>query len=288
MSGAPPLRRPQATRPRGSAGEDAGPPPSGAERMRIERQLALLGRHAGAQAEEVAELGGLAVTLPGRGPGYNFAACLRWPDDEVAERLRAARDWFSQRNEWPTLVLAEGLTEPPNLADLLPAAGWVMLERERIHATRQQPTVPHLSPSLRIEAVTSRTASECQQIEQAVFGLAERFTDARTEQLARAVATGALRAYLVRLDGRAVASARLSLSDGIAAVSAVGVVPEQRSQGFATLVTSVATRAGLAMGASLVWLSVDERNAPALRVYRRLGYEPSFGWSRWAAAATAR
>ena len=113
----------------------------------------------------------------------------------------------------------------------------------------------------------------------------DRYADSRTEHLARAVESGALRAYLVRLDGEAVASARLSISDGIAAVSGVGVMPHRRNQGLATLVTSVATRAGLAMGSPLVWLSVDERNTPALKVYQRLGYRPSFRWSRWAATA---
>jgi N-acetylglutamate synthase len=283
VSGPAPVRRPDTARRRG-AGEEASAP-TAAELLLIERQLARLPELAGAQVADVADLGGLLVTLPGRGPGYNFAACVRWTAADVPARLTALRRRFGAAGEWPTLIVAEGLTEPAGLAERLAAEGWVELERERIYFARSQPTVPHLSPALRIEAVTARTAAECEQIEQRVFGLAERHADSRARNLARAIDAGALRAYLVRLDGVAVASARLSIENGLAAISGVGVLPEHRRAGLATLVTAIVTRAGLALGSSLVWLSVDERNAPALKVYRRLGYQPTFGWSRWAASA---
>ncbi len=284
MSGSAPLRRPDTARPRGAA-PDESDAPTRQEQELIERELALLTRFSGAHGTHVAELDALVVRLPGRGPGYNFAACLRWPASEVEQRLEALAGYFHAAREWPALVVADGLAEPIDLAARLARLDWVELERERIYATRRQPTVPHLSPALRVEAVTARSAGECQQIEQQVFGLAEGYAAARTEHLARAVEAGELRAYLVRLDGSAVASARLSASDGLAAISGVGVMPEQRGKGFATLITAIATRAALAMGNSLVWLSVDERNEPALKVYRRLGYGASFGWSRWAASA---
>jgi ribosomal protein S18 acetylase RimI-like enzyme len=284
MSDAPPLRRPDSARPRGGATDEQSPPPTTDEQQRIEHQLALLPRFSGAIGEDVTALGGLVVRLPGRGPGYNFAACLRWDAAEVDERVDALRRWFIDAGEWPALVVSEGLTRPAGLAQRLASLGWIELERERIYATRQQPTVPHLVSSLRIEAVTPQTAAECQAIEEQVFGLAAQHATSRVDHLAQAVGSGALRAYLVRLDGEAVASARLSVEDGLAAISGVGVVPHQRNKGFATLVTSIATRAGLAMGSTLAWLSVDERNEPALKVYRRLGYGPSFGWSRWAAS----
>jgi ribosomal protein S18 acetylase RimI-like enzyme len=61
----------------------------------------------------------------------------------------------------------------------------------------------------------------------------------------------------------------------------VGVAEGWRNQGYGTLITTVATRAGLALGNRLVWLSVDPANDPALRVYRKLGFQPSFNWTRW-------
>jgi ribosomal protein S18 acetylase RimI-like enzyme len=285
MSDAAPIRRPGSVRPRGGRPEEEWQPPGVAELQLIERQLALLPRFSGASSEQRPDLDALLVSLPGRGPGYNFAACLRWPEEHAEARLEALGRLFVERGEWPALVLAEGLSEPPGIVGLLATRGWVELERERIHVVRERPTVPHLGPSLRLEAATGRSAHEVQQVEQQVFGLAERFTAARIEHLARNLEAGTLRAYLLRLDGVVVASARLSAQDGLAAISGVGVLPEQRNQGFASLITAVATRAGLAMGNRLVWLSVDERNEPALKVYRRLGYRPSFGWARWAASA---
>lgn len=276
-----PLQRPASARPRGGADEPA--PPTQRELEIVERQLALLPALNGASAADVAELRGLLVSLPGRGPGYNFAACLRWPAGDSGRLLGRLREHMARLGEWPVAMIAEGLSEPPTLTAELAEAGWVELERERVHVTRRQPGVPHLDATLRLEAVTPRAAAECQALEQQAFGLSDQFAAARTEQLAEALARGALRAYLVRLDGQAVASARLSAADGVAAITGVGVAPALRGKGFGSLVTAVATRAGLAMGSRLVWLSVDERNEPALRLYRRLGFEPAFRWSRWGA-----
>lgn len=280
----PPLHRPAGARPRGGA-EAPSEPPTRAELELIERQLALLPTITGARAVDVDELLALLVTLPGRGPGYNFAACIRWPEPLVGALMARLRDHMQDLGEWPTALVADGLSEPPALALELAGSGWVELERETIYTTRRQPGVPHLDPSLRLEAVTPRSAAECQALEQQAFGLSDQYATFRTEQLAAAIERGDLRVFMVRLRGAAVASARLSQADGAAAISGVGVAQEQRGKGFGSLVTAVATRAGLAMGNRLVWLSVDEGNEPALRLYRRLGYEPAFSWSRWGATA---
>jgi ribosomal protein S18 acetylase RimI-like enzyme len=48
-----------------------------------------------------------------------------------------------------------------------------------------------------------------------------------------------------------------------------------------TLITTVATRAGMALGKRIIWLSVEDTNAGARRMYERLAFRPLFGWSRW-------
>ena len=81
----------------------------------------------------------------------------------------------------------------------------------------------------------------------------------------------------------AIASARLNPTNGRRTYGPHAAARCRR--GYGRLITAVATRAGLATGHSLVWLSVDEGNTAAVELYRSLGYEPSISFSRWAAPA---
>ena len=78
-----------------------------------------------------------------------------------------------------------------------------------------------------------------------------------------------------------VAVARLSQGRSVAGLQGIGVVPAHRGHGYGTLITTVATRTGMATGNRLVWLSVNEDNEPAVRAYHALGFERAFSWTRW-------
>jgi len=278
--------RPATARPRGQpATATDQEPPTPDESAAIERSLLDLPRFSGGEVGDELDLGvGLAV-LHGRGPGYNFAARPRWSAEETAGRLAALVQAMESIGEWPALLVADGLSQPADLTTRLAAAGWVEIERERIMWTRTAPGVPHLDPSLRIEAVTSRTAADYENLEREIFELPADFAAQRTAGLSYSISAGWMRAYLVRLNGAAVATARLAAGDGIAGIFGVGVATGERRRGLGTLVTAVATRAGLASGNKLVWLSVSELNDPAMRVYRQLGFQPGFEWSRWVISA---
>lgn len=280
-------RRPATARPR-QHGEHDARPPERHELEAIERQLAELPRYAGATLFERREMGAVLVHQSGRGPGLNFAACIRWSSASVARMMRALEDEMRRSGEWPAIVVAEGLTQPADLPLWLETNGWVAMDRERVMWTRHPPLVPHLDPSLRVEAVTRRTADEFERVEREVFGLAHSRAAERAETLASAVDDGQLRGFLVRLRGTVVATARLAPGDGVAGIFGVGVAAEHRRRGYGSLVTAIATRAGLASGSRLVWLSVDEGNDPAVSVYRELGYTSSFSWTRWIGSATRR
>jgi ribosomal protein S18 acetylase RimI-like enzyme len=71
----------------------------------------------------------------------------------------------------------------------------------------------------------------------------------------------------------------------VAGLHAVGVAGRQRRRGYGRMITAIATRAGLATGHKLVWLSVLETNTAAVDLYRSLGFEPAFRWTRWVAPA---
>ena len=77
-------------------------------------------------------------------------------------------------------------------------------------------------------------------------------------------------------DGRMVAAAGTHIvapNVGVAVVGNVFTDPGYRGQGLATLVTSHVTDDLLNRGCSLVALTVDPTNTPAVRAYSRLGYE---------------
>lgn len=280
-------RRPQTARPREKPDHDAPPPPR-EELEAIERQLAALPTHSGAVMREEQALGAVVVSQPGMGPGLNFAARIRWPATDVAGRLAALHEHMRERGEWPALVVAEGLSQPGDLPFWLESNGWIELERERVMWLRHAPAVPHLDPQLRLEAVTRRSAAEFERVEGAVFGIDGARAAERAEYVAQAVERGALRAFVVRREGRPVATARLVVGDDVAGIFGVGVAADQRRRGYGALVTAIATRAGLAAGGRLVWLSVEESNAAAQALYRGLGYRPTFAWTRWLGSAGSR
>ena len=82
--------------------------------------------------------------------------------------------------------------------------------------------------------------------------------------------------YGIRLDGRLVSIAGthvVSPGEGVAVVGNVFTHPLYRNRGLATIVSCAVTRE-LLRACSLVALTVEAENAPAVRAYRRLGYKP--------------
>lgn len=81
--------------------------------------------------------------------------------------------------------------------------------------------------------------------------------------------------YGVMADARLVAIAGthvVSEAEGVAVVGNVFTHPRYRNLGFSRIATSAVTRE-LLQRCPLVVLTVDQANEPAVRVYRRLGYE---------------
>ncbi|MGH2408247.1 MAG: GNAT family N-acetyltransferase, partial [Candidatus Limnocylindrales bacterium] len=112
-------------------------------------------------------------------------------------------------------------------------------------------------------------------VERTIFGVMPSERDDRRAALG-AMESGLLRAYLVRVGGEPVATARLFVESGLAVIHGLGVVEARRRQGLGRYLTTIVTRAGLAVGASLVWLAVDPTNVPALTMYGGLDYRPAF------------
>ena len=280
MSEPPPVKRSPTARPRSHADDDVPPGPDGTELSGMERGLVRLVELAGATHTDEPALGATLLTWPGRGPAFNHAARLRWSADDWPARAAEVGERLTGLGEAPVLIVAEGLAQPANLAERLRDAGWVEIGGEVAMWTRRASAVPHLDVELRLEAVTTASADEYEAVERTVFGVSAGEADERRAAIRAALGSGAVRFYLVRSGGRAVATARLLVEDGLAVVHGLGVVEERRREGLGRYLTTIVTRAGLAMGASLVWLSVDPANSPAVALYAGLDYRPAFRWRR--------
>ncbi len=249
----------------------------------MERHLASLPVHAGGRVWRDEELALLMVRAEPPGQAPDLAAMVRWPAGGWRDRLAALERRARAEGTWPSLLFAEGLSRPGDLPERLAEAGWRQLPHETVLWAGRPMTVPHLDPGLRLEAATERSVVEYEALERRVFGLPASDAAGRAHGLSTGITEGTLRAFLVRSAGVPVAVARLSLLDGSAGLYGIGVAPERRREGLGGSVTAVAMRAALALGGRLVWLSVEDDNATARRLYERLGFRAAFGWSRWLA-----
>ena len=187
---------------------------------------------------------------------------------------------------WPSLVLADRLDRPPGLDRALRSIGWRRISEEAAHVGRarvgratSRPRAPIRGGAASGPWRTTRSSSDaCSERTRVGPRLA-------AWSWATALASGKLRGSWCALRGEPIAVARLSQGDGVAGIHGLGVAREWRGQGYGTLLTTVATRAGMATGNRIVWLSVDEANEVALHVYRKLGFQHAFTWSRWLAPA---
>jgi ribosomal protein S18 acetylase RimI-like enzyme len=275
-----PLQRPQTARPREEPAAQVEPP-SPAELAGIQRHLAALPVAEGGSMHEDAELGVALVRGPGDGPDVSYAAMPRWSAESWPSRLHAVAERMRADGAWPSLLWCDGLDRPLDLPRELERQGWVRALGETVLWVGHASVVPHLDPQLRIEAVQASSLPTHELLERRIFGLGADQAERRRAGLSAALESGRLRAWIVWLADEPVAVARLSQGDGVAALQGIGVVPGRRAQGLGTLITAVATRAGLALGNRIVWLSVHEDNAAALRLYERLGYARAFRWSRY-------
>jgi ribosomal protein S18 acetylase RimI-like enzyme len=275
-----PLQRPETARPR-QAPELEVEPPSPDELLAIERHLVSLPTFEGGDLQEDTHLGVALVRGPGHEPDTSYAAMPRWGAADWRQRLEAVRDRMRADGAWPSLLWCVPLDRPIGLERELRGLGWAPVADETVLWVGHASVVPHLDPGLRIEAVQRRTLATHAALESRIFGIAWPRVEPRREALAAAMEAGRVRAWVVWHGDEPVAVARLSQAGGVAALQGIGVVEDRRGQGFGTLITTVATRAGLALGNRIVWLSVSETNPAARRLYARLGFAPAMTWTRW-------
>jgi ribosomal-protein-alanine N-acetyltransferase len=247
----------------------------------MQRHLVTLPGQEGGTVRQDRELEATLVHGSGSGPDVTYAAMPRWDVDVWQERLAATRERMRLDGAWPSLLICDRFDRPPDLAGALEREGWMRVSSETVMWVGHASVVPHLDPLMRIEAVQPRSLPTHEALERRIFGIAAEQAERRRAAMAGALEAGRLRAWIIWLDREPIAVARLTQADGAAGLQGIGVMESRRGQGYGTLMTTIATRAGMAVGNRLVWLSVRDDNAVARGVYERLGFKAAFGWSRW-------
>lgn len=82
--------------------------------------------------------------------------------------------------------------------------------------------------------------------------------------------------YLGLLDGRPVATSRISIGGGVAGTYAVATLPDVRGRGFGRALTLAALEAGRTLGYRIGVLQASDEGFP---VYRRIGFRTMFDYA---------
>lgn len=220
-------------------------------------------------------------------PFWNRLEAIRWPADADAfdRRLAEVLVLFTSLTRQPHVWPAPIHDSPDDLVARLEANGFrdvgqgcVMVLVDADPATRG-PERGH-GPAVSLERLAGlrggalRIAVEaiapvlCDAFQ--VDGERRAGVDAET---AASLANASFMHYLVRVDGQPAAVARRATFDGASYLSSIGTAAWARGRGLGELVTMAATADAIAAGSEWTYLGVFADNDPALRLYRRAGFE---------------
>lgn len=197
------------------------------------------------------------------------------PDDEAVAEVRS---WYAERGLVPTiqlpLPLHVGWDDDP-FARSLTEDGWGR-SKEALVLTARLTDVP----------IPEGGGVEVSEVLTDEWVGAADPRAAEHGDVARAVleASSGPRFLLAREGDEVVGAARASVGDGWTGVFSVRVRTERRERGLGRQLTAAAAATGAAEGASLVYLQVEEDNAPALALYRSMGFTEHHRYATFALA----
>ncbi|HYO44053.1 MAG TPA: GNAT family N-acetyltransferase [Candidatus Limnocylindrales bacterium] len=236
---------------------------------------------------EVRDLGHAVMLHDARDadPFWNRLQSVRWPTDEagfekrLAEALALFLAFGRQPHIWPSPVHSG----PADLVERLAANGFrdiggghLMVLQDPSAAAPVRPAEPGRGVTL--HAIRTPADAGDRDPDDMGLVLAESFgaLPERGWELAldlrRTLDDPRVVLALVRVDGEAAACAKATTFDGITYLSSIGTRDAFRGRGLAGLATRHVMAAAGAREAGRTYLGVFSGNAPALRLYTRLGF----------------
>jgi ribosomal protein S18 acetylase RimI-like enzyme len=243
-----------------------------------------------------------AIAIPGRGwrdfgdavmlfsagekePFFNRLTAVRWPENgpEFDARLGKSIELFEALDRKPYIWTIPGLSAPSDLTARLRANGFVDQGGGYDMILTADPAgIPDvtLPRGAVLERWNNPSPEDRRTVAEAlalVIGESFHIPDVRRTNLVAEISLTLeqprFHTYLIRIEGEAVATGERYTFDGASYISSIGTRPAWRGRGFGQLITRALAVDSFASGVDLIYLGVYAENAPAIRLYERLGFE---------------
>ena len=215
-----------------------------------------------------------------RARSVNAVAAGRLP---LAEKLALAEALYREAG-LPMVVRITPFTQPAGLDEALAAAGLQRFDPTLVLAAElpRMALEPKLPPGLRLERADASTYA---QVVGELRGSPPSQRQAHAQRLA--LSPVPYHGWLLRQGDELLACGQSARQLQWVGLYDIFTAPAARNRGLAGALCAELLRRTAAEGARTAYLQVDAANAPALAVYRRLGFGPGYGYHYRAADPAA-
>lgn len=192
----------------------------------------------------------------------------------LAEKLERATVAYRDA-QLPLIVRLTPFSQPPELDDALAAMGYAKFDRTHVMVTvidAAEDATP-LPPGYVLEAAGATLYAT---VVGELRGTPEPQRASHADRLRMSPVP--YQGWLLKGDGELLACGQFAREGGLVGLYDVFTAPAARSKGLAKVVCSQMLRLAAAQGAHTAYLQVETNNAPALAVYRSLGFMPGYDY----------